>query len=236
VAEPIKAILLDIEGTTTPINFVHETLFPFSRDKMGDFVSDNFENLSTEIELLKRDHTSDRTYDRELDELSPSSVSAYLLFLIDSDRKSTPLKSIQGQIWQQGYTSGRLQSEVFDDVPRAFERWGSQGTTIAIYSSGSVLAQQLLFKYTNHCDLTPYISNYFDTNVGDKKDPVSFARIADALGFEPATILFISDSTAELIAARETGYQIMLSVRDGNRSSEDDHLYPAIRSFDELDV
>src|SRR6185369_6275673 len=144
----MKAVLLDIEGTTTPIDFVHKTLFPFAKEKIGEFVAANFDEIGTEIEQLKAEYRKDFTeqlYGRDFQEDSPESVADYLKFLIDVDRKSTPLKSLQGKIWQAGYESGELESEIFPDVPRAFDRWKEQGKTIAIFSSGSVLAQKLIF-------------------------------------------------------------------------------------------
>jgi len=121
----IKAILLDIEGTTTPIDFVHQTLFPFARRRMAEFVEENFSALGDEIKRLKVEHEEDYAeefYVKEFDETVPASIANYLIFLIDEDRKSTALKSIQGKIWQAGYEAGELKSEVFPDVPRAFAR------------------------------------------------------------------------------------------------------------------
>jgi enolase-phosphatase E1 len=230
----MKAILLDIEGTTTPIDFVHKTLFPFAKERIAEFVREHLAELNDEIAELKTEHATDDNYAKEFDEGSPDSVAEYLKFLIDIDRKSTPLKSIQGKIWQQGYESGELLSEIFEDVPRAFERWKSQNKTIVIYSSGSILAQKLLFKYTNHGDLTKYISSYFDTNIGGKRDVESYRNIASALGFDPGDILFISDILAELDAAAAAGYQVALSIREGNAEIEDDFSYQAVQNFDEL--
>ncbi|MGH9818608.1 MAG: acireductone synthase, partial [Pyrinomonadaceae bacterium] len=212
----MMAYLLDIEGTTTPIDFVHKVLFPYARERVDAYVKDHFETLRPEIVQLASEHRSDGTYTSGLESASPQSVAAYLTYLIDIDRKSTPLKSIQGKIWQAGYESGELRSQIFDDVPRAFERWTAAGKTIAIYSSGSVLAQKNLFKYTDHGDLTPFISDHFDTNVGAKRESESYARIASALGFEASEILFVSDVAEELDAAKLSGFQTVLSMRPGN--------------------
>ena len=228
-----KVILLDIEGTTTPIDFVHKKLFPFAETRMAEFVLESFEDLRDEIEQLVEEHT--RYNDAEnLDPNSPGSVSAYLVHLIKVDRKSTPLKSIQGKIWQAGYESGELKSEIFPDVPPALERWTAAGKIIAIYSSGSVLAQKLLFKYTDHGDLTPYISAYFDTTSGGKRESESYRKIASELNLPPEEILFVSDVLAELDAANNAGFQTALSIRKGNAVTEDDHIYPFIKSFDQL--
>jgi len=228
-----KVILLDIEGTTTPIDFVHKKLFPFAETRMAEFVLESFEDLRDEIEQLVEEHT--RYNDAEnLDPNSPGSVSAYLVHLIKVDRKSTPLKSIQGKIWQVGYESGELKSEIFPDVPPALERWTAAGKIIAIYSSGSVLAQKLLFKYTDHGDLTPYISAYFDTTSGGKRESESYRKIASELSLPPEEILFVSDVLAELDAANNAGFQTALSIRKGNAVTEDNQHYPFIKSFDQL--
>ena len=230
----IAAYLLDIEGTTTPIDFVHKILFPFAKERIERFVSENFEALEEEILQLKAEHAADKKYSSDFQSNSPASVAEYLRFLIDVDRKSTPLKSIQGKIWQAGYESGELRSQVFDDVPPAFERWKAAGKTIAIYSSGSVLAQKNLFKFTDHGDLTTFISDYFDTNVGGKKEAESYRKIAEELGFEANVILFVSDVPAELEAARSSGLQTALSIRKGNASIDEDFTHQAVQTFDEL--
>lgn len=229
-----KAILLDIEGTTTPIDFVHKTLFPFAKERVGDFVRENFDILDEEIPALEAERSTDASYFEYFDKTSPEAVAKYLRYLIDIDRKSTPLKSIQGKIWEGGYESGELKSEVFEDVPRAFERWKSQDKTIAIYSSGSILAQKMLFQYTDHGDLTKYIDRYFDTTTGAKRDADTYRKIVKVLEIEPPEILFISDVPAELDAARASGLQTALSIREGNAEIAEDITHRAITSFDNL--
>ncbi|HVE56452.1 MAG TPA: acireductone synthase, partial [Pyrinomonadaceae bacterium] len=212
----MKAILLDIEGTTTPIDFVHKRLFPYAKTKIGEYVETHFDEIQTEIEQLKTEYRKDFTdqiYGRDFRADAPESVANYLKFLIEVDRKSTPLKSLQGKIWQAGYESGELRSEMFEDVPHAFERWKAQGKTIAIFSSGSVLAQKLIFKYSNSGDLSGFISEYFDTNIGSKKEAESYVKIAAALNHPPKRIAFVSDILAELDAARNAGFQTTLAVR-----------------------
>lgn len=215
----IKTILLDIEGTTTPIDFVHKTLFPFAKERIASFVAEHFAELSHEVRQLSEERKNDTGYQNALDAGDPASISAYLKYLIDEDRKSTPLKSIQGKIWEEGYMSGEIVSAVFDDVPDAFERWTAEGLAIAIYSSGSVLAQRLLFRHTRYGDLTKFISNNFDTAVGAKRDAESYRRIAAALSQPPGEILFVTDITAELDAARAAGMNTALSVRPGENGS-----------------
>lgn len=233
----IKAILLDIEGTTTPIDFVHKTLFPYAKAQIGEFVKANFDGIQAEIEQLKSEYKKDFTeqiYGRDFRADSPESVANYLKFLIEVDRKSTPLKSLQGKIWQAGYESGELRSEMFEDVPRAFERWKAQNITIAIYSSGSILAQKLIFKYSIFGDLSGFISDYFDTNIGGKKETESYVKIAFALNHPPKRVAFVSDVLAELDAAHTAGMQTILSVRAGNAPEPNSRTYQTVHSFDKI--
>ena len=240
--EMIKAILLDIEGTTTPIDFVHRTLFPFAFERIGDYLEQNFDSIQTEIARLREEHARDFENGLNVPLLNETtrenaikSLTSYLHFLIRIDRKSTPLKSLQGKIWRQGYESGELVSEVYDDVPAAFKRWKRDGKTIAIYSSGSVLAQKLLFKYTNHGDLTPFISNYFDTRIGHKREAESYRKIACTQGFPPVeNFLFISDIEAELDAAHASRMWTLLCDRAGDAALTDESAQQIIYSFDEV--
>lgn len=233
----LKAILLDIEGTTTPIDFVHKTLFPFARASLFDFVSKNFAGLQNEIALLRSEHAQDFANGADLapfDDISIESIVEYLRYLIDNDRKSTALKSIQGKIWQQGYESGELLGEIFDDVCPAFKRWQSDGKIIAIFSSGSVLAQKLIFGFSVAGDLRNYISAYFDTTTGAKTAPESYRAIAAALGFPPVEILFLSDIIAELEAAAAIGMKCQLSVRPNNPPIENYSQFKSFYSFKEI--
>lgn len=230
-----RAILLDIEGTTTPIDFVHEVLFPYAKERIGKYIEMHFGELSGEIAQLIDESSHDKTYTVPVDPTEPGSVAAYLEHLICVDRKSTPLKSIQGDIWKAGYRSGELKSVVYADVPPAFERWTADGKTIAIYSSGSVLAQKLLFGYTDHGDLTSFISANFDTNIGHKRDAESYRRIADAISISPQDLIFLSDIPAELMAAEAAGFETRLVVRPRNAEHHAAGQFTAISSFDELD-
>ncbi len=234
-----KAILLDIEGTTTPIDFVHKTLFPFATAKIDEFIEANFDQINAEIAQLKIEYRKDFTeqiYGRKFDETSPASIANYLKFLIEVDRKSTPLKSLQGKIWQAGYESGDLISEIFGDVPRAFERWKSQQKTIAIFSSGSILAQKLIFKYSGFGDLSGFISAYFDTTVGGKKEAESYVKIAAALNHPPKRVAFVSDAIAELDAAHNAGMPTTLSIREGNGMVRHPIHHNAVASFKDLEI
>lgn len=215
----IRAVILDVEGTTTPIDFVHKTLFPFAKSRMADFLRDNIASVDEEIAALKAEYRKDfqdQVYGRKFSETDPSTIVKYLEWLIDVDRKSTPLKSIEGRIWRAGYESGELRSVVFADVAGALARWREEGKKIAIFSSGSVLAQRLIFRHSDAGDLCPLIDAYFDTTTGKKQEPSSYAAIARELGVRPADCLFVSDSTDELDAARAAGLRTILSVRAGN--------------------
>jgi enolase-phosphatase E1 len=221
----VRAILLDIEGTTTPIAFVHDVLFGYAREHVREFLSAN--SAAEDVALLREEHAADVREGRN----PPSQTAEYVEWLIALDRKSTGLKSLQGKIWRQGYESGSLRSQVFADVAPAFERWRARGLRISIFSSGSVLAQELLFAHTEVGDLTRFIDDYFDTRIGKKGEMGSYHRIAEAIDLQPGHILFISDVVTELQAANEAGMKTILSIRPGN---EPQPQYPSIRSFEEI--
>jgi enolase-phosphatase E1 len=229
----INAILLDIEGTTTPIAFVHDVLFTHARTHVRDYVAQHASELESDIRQLREEHARENDDPPPLT-TDPDSIANYVNWLIDRDRKSTGLKSLQGKIWREGYEEGTLKSQVFDDVRPAFERWHSKGLRISIFSSGSALAQQLLFAHTEAGDLTPFISDYFDTTVGAKGDPESYRRIANNLNLPAEEILFISDVVPELEAAREAGMQTRLSIRPGNQPQNDPDRFQIIHTLDEV--
>ncbi len=207
---PITGILLDIEGTTTPISFVYDVLFPFARQRIEEYAQ-HMEDISG----LRREYENDVRCG-----LNPppwtGGPAAYLQWLMDHDRKSTALKAIQGRIWEEGYRSGELHGEVFPDVQPALECWHRAGVDVRIFSSGSILAQRLLFSTTDAGDLTKFLNGYFDTTTGPKTDPGSYLKIAETFGAPPSSITFISDVSRELDAARTAGMQTLLCVRPGN--------------------
>lgn len=218
----IRVILLDIEGTTTPIDFVTKTLFPYASRKIDSFLRENsqYQAVRTLVAELRHQQQEDTKrgfrppdWNQEEQEAEISSAAAYCRWLIEKDSKCTPLKALQGMLWQAGYANGELQGQVYPDVPRAFERWRRQKREIAIYSSGSVLAQRLLFQTTQFGDLTKFIRNYFDTNTGAKQDPESYKKIADSLGLSADGVLFISDAVKEVQAARAVGMYSLLCDR-----------------------
>lgn len=240
--KPITTLVLDIEGTTTPIDFVYNVLFPYTRENVNPYLAahPSSSDLQTDIRALIEQNAEDLKRGLEppllkgpADHVSIEQAVAYIHWLMDRDSKTTALKSIQGKLWDEGYARGELHSQVFEDVPRAFERWRQQGKAICIYSSGSVLAQKLLFAHTEAGDLTPNISAYFDTNTGPKREPESYVRIASELKRASREIVFVSDVTAELDAAAAAGFETLLCLRPGNpRQPAGTHA--TIQTFDQI--
>lgn len=242
---PCRAVLLDIEGTTSPMDFVYQFLFPYARAHVKEFLARHraSEEVQKVVAQLIEEHTRDVQFGLNPPAIQTSSgevpgeeIVAYFLWLMDQDRKSTPLKSLQGKIWEEGYRLGELHSRVFADVPLAFKRWHEKKLQISIFSSGSVLAQKILFKNTDAGDLTGFISGFFDTITGAKSDPESYRRIAQAMAQPISKILFISDVTVELDAARTAGMQTVLCVRPGNHPQPTPHSHTEIHSLSELSV
>lgn len=230
-----RAILLDIEGTTTPIAFIQQVLFPFARLRLHDFLARHADDpaVRTDVALLRAEYAAESA---QSPDLPPWNPEAYVYWLMDRDRKSTGLKALQGRIWEEGYRSGELKGrgEVYPDVRPALERWHRAGKTVAIFSSGSVQAQRNLFANTTAGDLSAFLSSYFDTTTGPKREAHSYREIAAALGQPTNAVLFVSDVSAELDAARSAGMGTALCVRDTARSDESPTDHPRIHSFAEL--
>jgi enolase-phosphatase E1 len=223
-ARGVRGVVLDIEGTTTPISFVSDVLFPYARAHVRSWLDAHLaagEGLAVERALaLDWETEVERGESPPLLGVGPrpervGALEAFVLWQMDRDRKSPGLKALQGQIWEAGYASGALRGDVYPDVPPSLERWRAAGLRIAIYSSGSVLAQRLLFSTTEHGDLTRYIDAYFDTTVGPKRAAASYQAIASALGIPGSSLLFVSDVVEELTAARTAAFQTVLCVREG---------------------
>jgi len=247
----VKVYLLDVEGTVAPVSLVTEELFPYARKHFAEFLETHFDYEGVAHALLLLMLENRRETDPDVPRLvlqappggeqnvatSPAygvpQILAYVNWLMDRDRKSTALKSMQGKIWKNGYESGELKGTLFEDVPAAFERW-SQAARIAIYSSGSVEAQELIFRHSNFGDLTPQISAYFDTTTGPKRATASYTAIAEAMHVAPGELLFFSDVVEELDAACEAGCQTRLVVRPGNTPVEDAHGHASITDFNGL--
>jgi len=236
----IQALLLDIEGTTTPIDFVFRTLFPYASEHVEDFLRQHFAEpgIRELIEELRHTWSGAASagapvwMESRLDE-KLASAAAYIRWLIYRDSKITPLKTLQGKIWEQGYRDAALKGEVYPDVASAFTRWGAQGRRIAIFSSGSILAQKLLFAHSTKGDLSPHIEAYFDTTTGAKREAGSYTKIASALTLRPQQVLFVSDVIAELDAAHNAGMHTALSLRTGLAAPQVT-THPVTYSFDEI--
>ena len=226
-------MLLDIEGTTTAVSFVYDVLFPLARRRLGEFLAGP--EGAADRRALAEEHAREREAAPAWKDDTPAdeeaSATAYAAWLMDRDRKEAALKSLQGRIWEAGYASGTLRSHLYPDVRPALERWRAEGRRIAIFSSGSVLAQRLLFAHTPDGDLTPLIDGFFDTTTGPKREPESYGRIASALSAPPSSVLFVSDVVEELDAARAAGLWTALCVRAGAPPATD---HPVVRTFDEV--
>ncbi|OFV90150.1 MAG: 2,3-diketo-5-methylthio-1-phosphopentane phosphatase [Acidobacteria bacterium RIFCSPLOWO2_12_FULL_65_11] len=225
-----RAIVLDIEGTTTPVDFVYQVLFPFARAHVAKYLERREHSVACRdaVALLREEQAVDLSGG----DAPPEPIVDFVHWLMDRDRKSRGLKALQGLIWQDGYRSGELRGQVYPDVPPALARWQARGLATYIYSSGSVLAQQLIFGSTAAGDLTQYLRGYFDTGVGPKTSTDSYCRIAESIGVPQPEILFVSDVFAELDAARAADLRTALCVRaDGNVPAS---AHPVVRSFDDI--
>ncbi|HEX7390837.1 MAG TPA: acireductone synthase [Acidiphilium sp.] len=198
----LSVVLLDIEGTVSPISFVHDVLFPYARERLGAFLATHGQDADIAAALA------------ELDDITPGAQPVQTLHaLMDRDAKVGPLKLIQGRIWAQGFATGALTGRFYPDVAPALRSWHAAGVALAVYSSGSEQAQRLLFGHTGEGDLTPLFSGFFDTKIGGKREPASYAAIARSLARQPAAILFLSDVEAELAAAAGAGFKVCQVVR-----------------------
>ncbi len=219
----IKAILTDIEGTTSSLSFVKDVLFPYAHTHMAVFV---------------RAHAHEAAVRKWLDEVRQTlggraddeKVIAQLVQWIDEDKKVTPLKALQGMIWEAGYRQGDFKGHVYEDAVQKLEEWRAQGLKLYVFSSGSVQAQKLLFTHSEYGDLTPLFSGYFDTTAGAKREPGSYRKIAADIGLPPGDILFLSDIKEELDAARNADMQTVWLLREGDLPA----AHPQARSFDEI--
>jgi enolase-phosphatase E1 len=227
----VRAVLTDIEGTTTPLSFVHDVLFPYARRRLDAACVSGDPRFADSVRTLREEYEEEKGSSADLPAFGNGAPYAH--WLMDRDRKSTGLKQLQGILWEEGYRSGELQGQVWPDVADAFRAWKERGIRVCIFSSGSVLAQKLLFGHSDQGDLLPYLEGFHDTTTGPKQEARSYAAIADAFSLPPAEILFLSDVTAELDAAREAGMRTGLFVRPGNRPAEENG-HAVHRSFSEL--
>jgi enolase-phosphatase E1 len=221
----LKAILTDIEGTTSSIDFVHQTLFPYARAHLRKFLAARGSDAAVRRELAEVMRIEGR-------ELTVEAAAGVLESWIDADKKVTPLKTLQGMIWRQGYEAGELKGHVYADTPEFLRKWHARGLKLYVYSSGSVEAQKLIFGHTAHGDLTPLFSGYFDTRVGGKKEAQSYKAILRDTGLSGADVLFLSDVGEELDAARAAGLKTCQLLRDDKTRPATAH--PQAKNFSEV--
>lgn len=223
----IKAIVTDIEGTTSSLAFVKDVLFPYSRERLPAFVRDHQHDPQVARLLADTAAAAGKPLDTD-------AAIAQLLEWIDADKKITPLKALQGLVWDEGYRAGDFHGHIYPDAHDRLRAWARAGVKLYVYSSGSVKAQQLLFRHTEFGDLTPLFTGYFDTTIGAKRESVAYARIANAIGLPPAQILFLSDIREELDAARAAGMRTHWVVRALARPAASEH--PVARDFTEIEI
>nr|XP_057920943.1 enolase-phosphatase E1 [Doryrhamphus excisus] len=247
-----SVLLLDIEGTTTPITFVKDILFPYIREHLEDYLSTHWEEdeCKQDVHLLKKQieedmrqnracpvHTVDQTVHTD-EEKAIREVVDNVLWQMAADRKSTALKQLQGHMWRSAYASGRLKGEIYQDVTASIRRWRDHGLKVFIYSSGSVEAQKLLFAHSVEGDVLDLFDGHFDTAIGAKVDAKSYKRIAERIGCPPEEITFLTDVTREAKAAEDAGVNVVVVVRPGNMelTEEERAHYDLIASFGQLEV
>jgi len=215
-----RLLVLDIEGTTTSIAFVYETLFPFARRELASFVKGHWDAPAVReaAALMGADSDAEACIGRAL-------------ALMDGDVKDTGLKALQGLIWEAGYRASEMKGHVYPDVPLALALAHERGLLVAIYSSGSVAAQKLLFGHSEAGDLTPYLSGYFDTTTGPKKEAASYLVIAAHFGFSPDHCVFVTDNPDEAVAAGEAGMQVYVAERPGNPPLPEGHGFHTVHTL-----
>jgi len=229
----MTTILTDIEGTTSSISFVKDVLFPYARRALPGFVRERGHEPEVRrwLDMVATGHGA---------MCDDAMIVETLQGWIDEDRKHTALKALQGMLWRDGYLSGELQADMYPDAVAGLRRWHDAGHRLAVYSSGSVPAQKLLFAHTDAGDLTPLFDAFFDTEAGPKREAASYGRIAAALGAAPGDIVFLSDVVAELDAAREAGLRTVLLDRREDypqpRDAAAANGHPRVESFEAVDA
>lgn len=224
----IRAILTDIEGTTSSISFVHDVLFPYAREHLGDFVRARRTEPAVAAELAEVARLAG------LPEDDLEGQIAQLEAWMREDRKITPLKTLQGMVWKRGYEQGDFKGHLYADAAEQLRRWHERGIRLYVYSSGSVQAQKLLFGYSEFGDLTPLFQGYFDTNMGGKRESDSYRRILAEIGLPAEQVLFLSDVEEELEAARNAGLGVCRLVRNG--ALPEQASYPVVADFSSIEL
>ena len=239
-----QCVLLDIEGTVSDIRFVYDVMFPFAKNNLESFLLKNWDSLPVQgaVRTVATDAGITSIADwlgsgwQSGEEKTILKLAKHCQQLMSTDSKATGLKSLQGMIWQSGFESGLLRAELFADVLPALERWKANGLDIRIYSSGSVLAQKMFFKYTVLGDLSDLFNTHYDTTIGPKREVASYSRIANESQFESSEIVFVTDVHAELIAASQAGMLVVASVRPNNVPLPTEFTGLAITSFSQLEI
>ncbi|XP_012216839.1 enolase-phosphatase E1-like isoform X2 [Linepithema humile] len=241
-----RTVLVDIEGTTTSISFVKETLFPYVRQNLKNYIETKWEveEFKQDYEKLKEQAKKDE--EDKLDgfvaiagdkpEEEKDSLLKNILWQMDNDRKTGALKQLQGHMWREAYETGAVKAHVYEDVPKAFELWTNDARKIYVYSSGSVEAQKLLFGHSINGDLLKYFSGFFDTEVGAKQECDSYKNILSKIDEKPSNVVFLTDVVKEAAAAKEAGISTVIVVREGNAALTDEEklTYTTIKSFLDL--
>lgn len=222
----VKGVILDIEGTIAPLSFVKEVMFPYSKERLEKFLRENWEK--PEIRRIIEETESILGKKLSLEE----AIETFKKW-IDEDKKITPLKELQGYIWEEGFKKGELVAPLYRDAYEKIKKWKEKGIPVYIYSSGSVKAQKLFFSHTNYGNILDMFSGFFDTRIGSKKESQSYRRILKNINLKPEEVVFISDNPEELKAAKEAGIKVFQAVREGVEPSSE---FEQIRSFEELKI
>jgi enolase-phosphatase E1 len=238
-----RVILLDIEGTTSSVRFVYDEMFPYVRRELAEFLDHHASDAKVLAAAKQIAVDGGKSSLKELvgsDDLQPEAaqqrLTAEVIRQMDADLKATGLKELQGLVWEAGFKSGELLAHVYDDVPESLKKWKEAGKELRIYSSGSVQAQVLFFGHTIVGNLLPLLSGHYDTTIGSKREAVSYQNIVADIGCSPGEVLFLSDITAELDAAKDAGLQTALLIRPGNAPQNNEQQHAAIKTFDEISI
>jgi enolase-phosphatase E1 len=227
----IKAILVDIEGTTSSINFVHEVLFPYARSKLSSFIKNNITKAEVK-KIISEAFEIEGLEASDQDIRIEKSIKLFEKWIIE-DKKIKPLKDLQGMIWESGYRNKDFFGHVYEDAYQTLLEWHGSGLKIFIYSSGSINAQKLLFGHSSYGDLNYLFSGNFDTQIGSKKEFESYRKITEAIKLKASEIMFLSDNSDELKAAKESGMNVIKLARPEDKI-ESDIKYLSVKNFLEI--
>lgn len=234
-----KAILLDIEGTTSSISFVYDVMFPYVRENVANFLEASWQEQAVRdcLPLLAEDLNRESDWlEGQSEADQQATVRDGVIELMDADVKATGLKKLQGLIWKSGFTGGKMVAHLYDEVADCIKKWNASNIDVRIYSSGSIQAQKLFFGHTVAGNLLDQLNGHYDTTIGPKQESTSYQKIAAEFQCEASEILFVSDVIAELEAAKSAGLQTVLSVRPGNKPVEPDHGFDSITTFEKIVV